>query len=136
VCCAQACITGFSGGKICINVHGSTAQPQQGGPCHDALDCVNPFIADPTKSCVGYVCMTNTCGPRDDGCGGIELSCGSEGGVCLRPVDGGASRCGTGTGSCGGCSSHADCAGFGPGAFCANDATGGCGCPTFCALPR
>jgi hypothetical protein len=108
-----------------------------GDPCYRISDCA------PGLWCVGYVCMSTTCGPRADHCTSGNSRCGE--GFCLRPVDGGASRCGTQPppfDRCG-CTSHADCADLGAGAFCARDTGDHCGsasCPagatTFCAVPR
>jgi hypothetical protein len=93
---------------------------------------------DETEECVAGVCTTppGGCPPGADTCAGIFVSCtGGAPCVCLQSTEG-ATLCGdqsTPGAICGQCESSADCAEFGPGAFCATTC-----CPgddNFCRLP-
>ncbi|HEU5434566.1 MAG TPA: hypothetical protein VFU81_23030 [Thermomicrobiales bacterium] len=105
-----------------------------GRPCLSGIDCFSKL------QCLGYVCMTATCPANADFCADGSSTCGN-GGLCLRPNDGGPVRCGASAGpaTCG-CKSHAECqTTLGAGAFCATISGANCSCggglTAFCAVP-
>jgi hypothetical protein len=125
-CCSGIC-TAFVSEFVC----GGTASGQS---CAISAQCRS-------GTCAGGICSgDDSCGALTDYCANGSPTCGA-GGFCLRPRAGGRSRCGVQpAGDQCGCANDAQCANFGPGAFCALDTGGHCSCPSgspfFCAVPR
>jgi hypothetical protein len=125
-CCNRTCDDQGSGDFVC-----QSNQPA-GTPCHADRDC------DFGLHCVGYVCMSTSCPLGSDACAENTPSCGA-GGLCLRPLGGGDTRCGISTQTTCGCTSQQHCLDtFGAGAFCVTFSDGLCTCgnrkQTFCAF--
>jgi hypothetical protein len=131
--CGNAC----AGGETCC-----------GGACvdlqRDATNCGGCGDAcEATEECVAGTCVTPTggCAPGANSCAGEgNIPCGS-GCNCSRSTEG-ATLCGLSLveAQCGQCDTSADCAAFGPGAFCVETGAGEGGCcgPTqqnVCRLP-
>jgi hypothetical protein len=109
------------------------------GVCNDFLaDDANcgacGAVCDATEECVGGVCITppGGCPPHADSCAtGEDVACaGGSTCECAQTTEG-TTACGdvaTPGAACGQCQSSADCASFGPGAFCvATDSINCCG---------
>lgn len=126
ICCSGTC-TGPSGQEVC-------------GGRLDGESCAFSAVCS-SGSCRNRVCTSvGACSLTADYCTDGTSTCGT-GGFCLRPRGGGRSVCGVQpNGDQCGCANDAQCAKFGPGAFCARDTGGSCSCPStaqsFCAVPR
>jgi hypothetical protein len=86
------------------------------------LNCVSDIACGSANSCVVSAARCND---------------GSD--LCLQPLGGGPTRCGESVSTTCGCTSNADCAGQGAGAYCAKGTGPNCSfCSgaNFCALPR
>jgi hypothetical protein len=132
--CVKETGTSCSGGGTCQN--GSCRIPCGSGSCALGQFCVNPNTV---------TCATNqgTCKQGDDICAAnAPIPCGPVVGgptnsscACFTAMNG-RTRCGQSFAGCGACTTNADCAGFGPGAFCIRDTGEGCLCGPnegFCA---
>ena len=122
-------------GTVC-----GTCQVCSGGACVSAADDT-PCGSGGTDRCRSGLCTPPVCAGEADICLTPTATCG-DGGSCLRPLGGGASRCGGilgGFTACG-CTSHAQCETLGgSGWFCAEKTGANCPCGSgqgFCAPPR
>lgn len=142
----DACATDANGACTCDRGFGNCISNAPAKQMVDRCDDCAPNLicvrAGGRFGCFAGCGASEICGTNDH-CRGESMSCG-QGGVCLQPLGGGATRCGTSGQVCG-CTSHQECEEqFWIGAFCAqfNPEAGGCSCgpdttsTTFCAVPR
>lgn len=139
-CAMKGVSCGANGTECCGPCSGGIGMPGSCGASGLRQACLEDDDCAAGLQCVGYACMTTTCAATADYCADGAARCGT-GGFCLRPLGGGAARCGEQPlGDLCGCTGHGDCAQYGAGAFCAQDTGGSCGCAsgatTFCAVPR
>lgn len=112
--------------------------------CKNSHTTCNTSCCSGSEECVGGACLTppGGCPPGADSCGtGVDVPCAG-GGTCeCGQTTEGATVCGDVTTSgalCGQCDSSADCASFGPGAFCLVTGSVNCcgpGAQNVCRLP-
>jgi hypothetical protein len=92
--------------------------------------------------CAEGQCVTGqgTCGAGADSCSATEIHCNGTTMCACFVTTQGDTRCGDTNilSQCGECTDDADCASYGPGAFCARDTGDFCGCDfgqAFCRTP-
>jgi hypothetical protein len=147
---ALATFSAVLGGALGVSVVDETAAKKKCPPCKKRKGGKCKKKKPDGAPCSGGTCQRGrcttapapppppACSAEADFCANGTPSCGDSA-VCVRPLGGGASRCGTFNSLTCGCTTHEQCVGLlGAGAFCAQ-AGPECPCNTgtaFCSAPR